>query len=1093
MAAETFTASLFATLQQTIAPDTQTIKAATVQLNNHFYTDAQCVPALFEIAMSSADLAIRQLALVELRKRVTAKKSKQWLKQTAEVRTAIKSRLLEAVVNEQSGQSRAAATRLISALARIELNNGTWPELLPWLWSLSSASLAAQREVALQTIFMLLDTLVVTPSKPGGSIANHVPQLLELFNRTLADAESLNVRVWTLRALGKLSEFIEQGETAEITAFQSLVPGIIGVLSQTLEADDEVAVKSGFEVLEGLTLAETPLLNPHLPSLIQFLLSASANVNYDNDMRITVLNSLLWIVKFKKSKIQSLSLAGPIVVGLLPIGAEPEPADADDDVPARSAFRVIDALATSLPPAQVFPPLFEQVRQLASSPDANMRKAAITAFGVVVEGCSLFIQPHLDSLWPLVEGALNDPEVIVRKAACNALGCLCEMLEEECAKQHAILLPIISRLMGDVETQRSACTALDCLLEVLGKDIEPYIPSLMQALLALLDTAPLNLKGTIVGAIGSAAHASKSTFAPYFEASMQRIVPFLALTEEGEELQLRGVAQDTVGTLAEAVGKDMFRPYYEPLMRAALEALSVQNAPNLKECSYIFFAVMSRVYGEEYAPHLPTVMPILLAAIGQAEIDEATLFASSSNATDFATGVDDDDDDGDFEDLDEEIDSDEEEALFTASTAIAIEKECAADAITEVFSNVKAAFVPYVEKAVEALLPGLTHHWHDGIRKSSVAALLGFVTTIHEMSNLPKWKKGSVGNKLEGNVAQLANAVLPPIFEMWSKEEERDVVNELCNSFSAALLSVGPGLIVPQYVEPLCNHLDEILRRQAPCQVDDEEDGDDTPVPLGEQSEYDAALIGAACDLVGTLASVLGSDFAQLFPTFLPNMSQYYDLERTTGDRSTAIGSLAEIVNGMEGAVTPFTDQLYTLFVRALADPEAEVQSNAAFATGSLLWHSQADLSGQYLNVLSALHPLFVGELAGPSNENARDNACGAVARMILKRPDVLPMDQVAPVFLQALPLRRDFAESEMTFNAVFALFEANNSTALAQLDHLLPIFKNALASVQNGFYPSAEGAQITETTKNRLVELVRALNQSVPDKVQSAGLVEFS
>jgi hypothetical protein len=307
----------------------------------------------------------------------------------------------------------------------------------------------------------------------------------------------------------------------------------------------------------------------------------------------------------------------------------------------------------------------------------------------------------------------------------------------------AFCLQLISKLMGDPETQRSACTALDCLLEVLGNDIEPYIPSLMDALLQLLESAPLSLKGTVVGAIGSAAHASKAKFTPYFEASMQRIVPFLALTEEGEELDLRGIAQDTVGTLAEAVGKDMFRPYYEPLLRAALEALAVPNAPNLKECSYIFFAVLSRVYGEEFAVNLPTIMPVLLAAVGQAEIDEATLFASSTNANDFATGVDGDDEDGDFEDVDEDIDSDDEEALFKASTALAIEKECAADAITELFSNVKAPFLPYVEASVTALLPGLTHVWADGIRKSAVSALLHFITTFYEMSDQPKWTKGT--------------------------------------------------------------------------------------------------------------------------------------------------------------------------------------------------------------------------------------------------------------------------------------------------------------------------------------------------------------
>lgn len=73
-----------------------------------------------------------------------------------------------------------------------------------------------------------------------------------------------------------------------------------------------------------------------------------------------------------------------------------------------------------------------------------MRKSAITAFGVVVEGCSLYIQPHLESLWPLIIGGLGDPEVVVRKAACNALGYLCEMLDEECAPKHAVLLPVRS-------------------------------------------------------------------------------------------------------------------------------------------------------------------------------------------------------------------------------------------------------------------------------------------------------------------------------------------------------------------------------------------------------------------------------------------------------------------------------------------------------------------------------------------------------------------------------------------------------------------------------------------------------------------------
>ncbi|KAM0750744.1 ARM repeat-containing protein [Meredithblackwellia eburnea MCA 4105] len=1080
-----FVQNLHAALEGTIAPDTQVIKASTVQLNTVFYTNLQCVPALFEIVSTSQNQAIRQLALVELRKRVTAKKNKQWTGQAQDVRTAIKQRVLELIVNESSAQARTAGTRFASTLARIELPNGTWPELLPWLWSLASSTTPSHREVALQTLFMLLDTLVLTPTKPGGGIEGHIPQLLDLFKGTLEDA-SLLVRVWTVRALGKLSEFIEDNETQEIAAFQSLVPGMVGVIQHALEASDEDAAKHGLEVIEGLTLADVPLLGPHLTNIVQFLITAAANSAFDGELRIMTLNCLLFVVKMKKATVQKLNLAGPIITALLPIGAEPEPADIEEDVPARTAFRVIDTLATSLPPAQVFPPLFAQVQELAASSNPYMRKSAITAFGVVVEGCSLFIQPHLESLWPLIQSGLSDPEVVVRKAACTALGCLCEMLDEDCAKQHAMLLPLVFKLIGDPETQRSACVALDCLLEVLGDDIEPYIPSLMESLLQLLTSAPLNLKGTVVGAIGSAAHASKVKFQPYFQASMERIVPFLLLKEEGDELDLRGIAQDTVGTLAEAVGRELFRPYFAPLMTAALEAIAIPNAPQLKECSYIFFAVMSRVYQEEFASYLPTVLPILLAALQQNEIDESLLPGES--AEDYSTGVDDDDGNDEFEDIDEDLESLDED-MFTASTAIAIEKECAADAIAEIFAQTKTPFLPYIEPVVRALLPGVKHPWHDGIRKSSVSALLGFITTFHGMSESGKWTKGSAGASLQGNVAQLTQAILPAIFEQWKEEEERDVVNELCVSFSAALMSVGPALIVPEYVEPICTHLQQILQRKAPCQVDP--DDEEAAVAAGDQSEYDAALISSAMDLVGTLASVLGSDFAQLMPGFLAEMTQYYDLERSSGDRSTAIGSLAEIVNGMESAVTPFTDSLFPLFLTSLRDPESEVQSNGAFAVGSIIFHSQTDLSSQYMNVLGALHPLFT-----PSDdrkkENARDNAAGAVARMILKNVAGLPLDQVVPVFLQALPLKRDFAESEKTFEALFALLRAQNPIVLQNIDHLLAVFAQALATTTNGFYPDTEGAQMSEPIRNEAVELIKAINASQPDKVAAAGLTPF-
>jgi len=71
-----------------------------------------------------------------------------------------------------------------------------------------------------------------------------------------------------------------------------------------------------------------------------------------------------------------------------------------------------------------------------------MRKSALMAFGVSVEGCSEFIRPHIDQMWPVIENGMRDSSPIVRKAACIALGCLCEWLPEECATRHSVIVPV---------------------------------------------------------------------------------------------------------------------------------------------------------------------------------------------------------------------------------------------------------------------------------------------------------------------------------------------------------------------------------------------------------------------------------------------------------------------------------------------------------------------------------------------------------------------------------------------------------------------------------------------------------------------------
>lgn len=642
---------------------------------------------------------------------------------------------------------------------------------MPALYQAAESSEVVHRETSIYVLYSLLDTVMDT-------FESHLKTLFGLFSRSLMDPQSSEVRMTTLRALAKVAEYITTEDKHDIKAFQELIVPMLNVLQQAVNDEDHDGVKHGYDVFETLLILDTPLVSKHVGELVQFFLGVASNTEVDESMRCGALNVLAWIVRYKKSKVQVLGLAKPIVEGLLPIGCEEDPEDVDEDSPSRLAFRCLDSLSQSLPPQQVFPVLSQQLQVYMSSADPKMRKSALMAFGVSVEGCSEYIRPHVDQLWPVIEGGLADGDVIVRKAACIALGCMCEWLAEECATRHSTIVPILFDLIVDPSTQKNACTCLDSYLEILGDDIVNYLPLLMERLLILLETGPVKVKITVTGAIGSAAHAAKDKFRPYFAQTIQRLVPLIALTGDEDEMDLRGVATDTIGTIAEAVGAELFHPYFQDMMKAAFEALTMDNT-RLRESSFIFFGVMAQVFEQEFAVYLPQCVPALIASCQQNEssdefLEELEGATPRDAAAAFTTGADVKDDE---EDLVEETDLEALEAMFSkVNSAVAIEKEVAADTIGELFNATKEAFAPYIEECTTVLID-LLDHYYEGIRKAAVGALFQFIKATYELSNPAEWIPGAaVKIPLHGDVKRLVDHILPQIIECWKTDDDKCVL-----------------------------------------------------------------------------------------------------------------------------------------------------------------------------------------------------------------------------------------------------------------------------------------------------------------------------
>ena len=137
----------------------------------------------------------------------------------------------------------------------------------------------------------------------------------------------------------------------------------------------------------------------------------------------------------------------------------------------------------------------------------------------------------------------------------------------------------------------------------------------------MLDNEDMALKSTCVGAIGSCAHAAEDAFAPYFQVIMTRLSQLIRTdTLEDDALLLRGIVMDTIGAIAEGVGKESFTPYLNDLMQVSMQGLSLDHA-RLRECTYCFFGVMARLFEEEFSRYLSGIVPVIINSCKAVEKD----------------------------------------------------------------------------------------------------------------------------------------------------------------------------------------------------------------------------------------------------------------------------------------------------------------------------------------------------------------------------------------------------------------------------------------------------------------------------------------
>lgn len=225
----------------------------------------------------------------------------------------------------------------------------------------------------------------------------------------------------------------------------------------------------------------------------------------------------------------------------------------------------------------------------------------------------------------------------------------------------------------------------------------------------------------------------------------------------------------------------------------------------------------------------------------------------------------------------------------------------------------------------------------------------------------------------------------------------------------------GPSLIASETtLHNVIQMVTDIINKQHPSQIEFGEDEITTPE---ETSEFDWVVVDTALDVVSGMAAALGQSFAELWKVFEKTILRYASSSESL-ERATAVGVLAECINGMGPAVTQFSSAFLKLLVHRLGDEDPQTKSNAAYAIGRLVQHSNdTGIVKEFPTILSRLENCLQRDVS-----RLQDNATGCLSRMILSHHEHVPVKEVLPVLVNILPLKNDYEENDPLYRMICQL-----------------------------------------------------------------------
>lgn len=442
---------------------------------------------------------------------------------------------------------------------------------------------------------------------------------------------------------------------------------------------------------------------------------------------------------------------------------------------------------------------------------------------------------------------------------------------------------------------------------------------------------------------------------------------------------------------------------------------------------------------------------------------------------------------------------------ITIRTSALEEKATACSMLQSYATELKGAFLPYVQDVAKILVPLIKFRYMDDVRTASMMAMPELLQSA--VLGLQESQPGAS----QTLVFDLKNFMFAPIMEQLRVEPDVETLNSMLNGLSAlidigeapsdeaatadpakAQLAIGAAqaaAFTSEQQQACTNVLFDILRQsierrgeRSKDPEDDEPDEEEEEQIAGEQ-EREENLISSIVECLGSFLKVHHSSYLPVFEESMANFIMTKMLQPTSvsSDRTAALCVFDDVIEhcSADGGSSRYIDGLFPAYLTYAQDESTDVRQAAVYGIGVLAEFAAAQLD-ETKQQQAAQALVQVIERPGSRDEEnatATDNAVSALGKLC-KLSETIAAPAL-PRWLTYLPLKDDVSEALLVHKQLASFVEASNV-------HLLGAQHERLPDVIIVFGQILEGEASDEELNRRIGHLLRQVHASLPHVLQA-------